>query len=163
MGTLRANLFNGSENDNTKEEERNTEVTTHENASIGLRFQDFWAGFWSRLNFHFGSSTDETSSTTQTTMISDIHVHERTSEKVQLGWTSLQSFVDVTVYYSTTSPVIINSSSTLSEHTSAFRFRDNITLSGLQANTKYYFIVVSKNRHGESRTSTEGSFTTQVK
>ena len=66
---------------------------------------------------------------------------------------------DSVVWYSTTTPLII-SGDTLFVDSSNLVTTHNISLSGLDSSTTYYFIVNSFDSSGNKATSTESSFTT---
>lgn len=64
------------------------------------------------------------------------------------------------VYYGTTTPLNLGSAKTASHST--LQTGHSFTLSGLTASTTYYFVVESKDKKGNTATSTERSFTTSV-
>jgi len=68
---------------------------------------------------------------------------------------------DSVVWYSTTTPLTI-SGNTLFVDSSSLVTAHNISLSGLSANTTYYFIVSSLDSFGNKATSIEYSFTTST-
>ena len=66
------------------------------------------------------------------------------------------------VFYSTTTPVDVNSSITSVVTDSSSVTAHSVTIPGLTPNTKYYFVVQSTDSSGNTGTSSESSFTTQA-
>jgi hypothetical protein len=66
------------------------------------------------------------------------------------------------VFYSTTTPVDVNSSATPVVTDSSSVTTHSVTIPGLTPNTKYYFVIQSTDSSGNTGTSSESSFTTQA-
>ncbi len=84
-----------------------------------------------------------------------------TATTAKITWTTDEAS-DSKVFYSTTTPVDINSSSVLSVSDGAMVTAHTINLASLTANTTYYFVVQSKDSAGNKGTSTEYSFKTNT-
>jgi phosphodiesterase/alkaline phosphatase D-like protein len=80
-----------------------------------------------------------------------------TSSSARVTWKTNESAMGK-VWYSTVSPVVAGSASVASEN--RFTTDHDITLSGLSANTTYYFLVESSDVAGNKSFSTQASFTT---
>ena len=62
------------------------------------------------------------------------------------------------VYYGTTTPLNTNAAQTVSS--SVLQTGHSVTLSGLSSSTQYYFVVESKDKKGNTATSSQTTFTT---
>ncbi len=81
------------------------------------------------------------------------------STTATIGWNT-DVAADSTLYFATSSPVVIGASSTAFITNTAQVTSHSLTATGLTASTTYYFLVQSKNAGGDTATSSESSFTT---
>ena len=94
-------------------------------------------------------------------MISTVSVLARTDSTVTLTW-QLNKFVDVTIYYGTTSPLNEKTASH-SCKVSAFHIASEFTIKDLEPHTIYYYLLVADNHFSSKTASITGSFTTLPK
>ncbi|MBI5732751.1 peptidoglycan-binding protein [Candidatus Jorgensenbacteria bacterium] len=92
--------------------------------------------------------------------ISNITLTNITSSSAAIGWTTNESST-AKIYYSTTTPLIFVSTSTLTQSGGTEATTTHgIALTGLNASTTYYFIAEAKDVVGNIATSTQNSFST---
>ncbi len=65
------------------------------------------------------------------------------------------------LHYATTTPVNVSTATSVSSSTGPFSQQHTVELSGLTANTKYFFLAEAKDTAGNTTLSAEGSFMTQ--
>jgi hypothetical protein len=92
-------------------------------------------------------------------MISTVSVLSCTTTSVTLSWT-LNKFVDVTIYYSTSEPVEAKPA-TPSVKVSAFRLTSVVTIEDLEPDTTYYYLLIADNHFSSKTTTLTGSFKTK--
>ncbi len=90
-------------------------------------------------------------------IISSINVTSITANSATINWMTNENS-DSKVYYSATSPV--NTSTTQTVNSASLIASHQLNLTGLNASTTYYYIVVSKDASGNTTTSVENSFIT---
>jgi|GEM_PF-639340 len=107
-----------------------------------------------------GSTTTPPTSGTDTTPPSISAIQSSaTHQGATVTWITNESATGK-VYYGTTTPLVLGSAKTKSH--SSLQTGHSLTLSDLVASTTYYFVVESKDKKGNTATSTERSFTTSA-
>ncbi len=96
--------------------------------------------------------------TTTIPVISTVATQATTTE-ITVSWNT-DVATDGTVYYSTTTPVVIGAPETSSVTNSNLVNSHSLTLSGLTASTTYHFLIQSKDSVGNTATSSEYSLAT---
>lgn len=102
-----------------------------------------------------GTTTDVTAP-----RISDLEVDPATTSVV-VRWDTNER-ASAQVFLSTTTPVNKTASGTLAQSASALTRDHTLTFSGLASGTRYYGVIVVKDKRGNERTSAEFSFVTTV-
>lgn len=115
-------------------------------------------GIWKKLNGGNGTTTPPLGDITAP-IISSLVANPRVGSAV-VRWTTNER-ADSTVFYSTTSPVNLNSSSTKSVTRLAFARDHRLVLNSLTSSTTYFAIVRSKDPSGNTATSSQISFVTK--
>ena len=105
-----------------------------------------------------GTSTGTTTATTSAPLIlSAVNATVYNSNQAVIGWSTNRPS-DSTVYYSTSTPVNVASSTTITSSVNVYNHF--LVLNGLTASTTYHYIVVSHDVFGNTATSSELSFST---
>lgn len=91
-------------------------------------------------------------------IISGVSATSTTATSTQIQWIT-NEIANSRVYYSTSTPVVITASTPVVS-SSDYVLNHSITLSGLTANTTYYYLVGSIDQSGNIAIDTEKSFTT---
>ena len=94
-------------------------------------------------------------------VISDIVATDITAATVKITWTTDED-ADSTVWYGTTTPLVVPNSTPHIDSADLVKSH-SITLSGLTANTTYYYVVGSADTAGNDTKGAEKSFTTLTK
>ena len=143
---------NDDENDNEKEKSNNGK---HLGQFLGLRA-------WINQFFNVGNTTTTTATTTATTtntvLITNVVGTSTSKSKALVTWNSSMLSLG-RVYYSTSSPVVI-ASTTPFVNASGFT-NGKAVIKNLNASTTYYFKVFTKDFFGNTAVSTESSFRTK--
>lgn len=98
-------------------------------------------------------------SDTTAPVVSAVSVSEITSSGAKISWNT-NEISSGTVWYSQTNPVSTSTASTKSS--GSFVLSRSVVLTGLSADTTYYFVVSSKDMSGNETFSSQGSFKTLV-
>ncbi|MDD5165670.1 MAG: fibronectin type III domain-containing protein [Candidatus Pacebacteria bacterium] len=96
--------------------------------------------------------------TTTIPVISNV-TSQATTTAITVNW-STDVATDSTVYYSTTTPVVIGAVGTASVTDPNLANSHSLTLNGLTASTTYYFLIQSKDSIGTTATTSEHSLAT---
>lgn len=102
-------------------------------------------------SFTTGSGADETAP-----VISGISVDATTTEATA-HWTTNENTTGV-IWYGTTSPLVLSSSSHVADGTSGTSH--SVNMPSLTSDTTYHYLIVATDGSGNTATSSEGSFTT---
>ncbi len=110
----------------------------------------------------FGNQNNNASTTPDTTapVITNLAANPRIGD-ASITWNTNEN-ADSTVYFSTSNPVNTNSSSTPVVQKNDRVKSHKVVLSNLSAGTTYYVVVKSKDKSGNSSTSSQISFTTKT-
>lgn len=91
--------------------------------------------------------------------ISSLNVSSVGTSFATVSWKT-NEFATTKVYFGTTSPVTVASSTLI--YTGGLALTHNVSLTSLATGTMYYFIAVSSDSSGNTATSSQGTFTTSV-
>ena len=94
-------------------------------------------------------------------VISDMKAEVENDSSVTIGWKTDEAS-DSEVFYSTTTPVEVDSDSTASVSSDSMVTEHSLQISGLNASTKYYFVIESRDGEDNVGSSAESSFTTNA-
>jgi len=141
----------------------NTATTTHSISATGLTAGTVYyykvsstdAGGNASISSE-GTFTTTAADTTAPT-ISDITTSDITASGAKVNWTTNET-ANGKVYYGTANP--IDTTVATSVNASSFTTSHSLTLSGLTANTTYYYVVESSDESSNKATGSQGSFTT---
>lgn len=92
-------------------------------------------------------------------VISGLNVYSVTNNSADILWATSRN-ADSKIYFSTSTPVAVGSSSTPFVYSATASLLHHLTLTGLNASTTYYFVVTSADGNNRTSTSSEMSFTT---
>ncbi len=123
-------------------------------------YTSFWEGFTNLLSTHVllgATGTVSEESTTTLPTLAGVHVEAITKTHATVSW-SPSVFQSVSVYYATTTPVVV-ASTTAHETPWKFWKRSQVTLKGLTSDTVYFYKVVATTMSGTT-TMVEASFRT---
>ena len=141
-----------------------TLVTSHDMTLTGLSASTtyYYLIQSSDASGNIGTSTEQSFTTlvapdTTAPVISGISATSTASTTTSIVWTT-DELADSAVWYATSTPVSAATASSTSSASSTMSH--NISLSGLNASTLYYYFVGSKDSALNTATSTESSFTT---
>lgn len=137
-------------------------VTAHEQSLTGLttdttyhyrvKSRDAAGNLATSADATFKTSADSTAA-----VIANVTVSATTQSTALISWTT-NEVTDARVYFSKSTPVNLATSASISSST--LLSAHALQLYGLEANTTYYFVVESKDGHGNVSKSTEFSFRT---
>ena len=141
-----------------------TLITSHDTTLTGLSTSTtyYYLIQSSDASGNIGTSTEQSFTTlsapdTTAPVISGISATSTASTTASITWTTNEP-ADSTVWYATSTPVSTATAS--STNSASLTTSHNISLSGLNASTLYYYFVGSKDSALNTATSTEYSFTT---
>ena len=141
-----------------------TLITSHDMTLTGLSASTtyYYLIQSSDASGNIGTSTEQSFTTlvapdTTAPVISGISATSTASTTTSIVWTT-DELADSAVWYATSTPVSAATASSTSSASSTMSH--NISLSGLNASTLYYYFVGSKDSALNTATSTESSFTT---
>lgn len=141
----------------------NAYVTSHSVVVNGLTASTVYyfivASTDASANGSQGTQGTFTTLATDTTgpVISALTSSDLTSTGVKITWSTNEGAKDK-VWISTTSPVVTSGAPTVEDTT--LRTAHSFDLTGLTANTVYYYVVTSTDSSGNATTATQGTFTT---
>jgi len=141
-----------------------TLITSHDLALTGLSASTtyYYLIQSSDASGNISTSTEQSFTTlsapdTTVPVISGISATSTASTTASVAWTTNEP-ADSTVWYAASTPVLMVTASSTSS--ASLTTSHNISLSGLNASTLYYYFVGSKDSALNTATSTEASFTT---
>ena len=102
---------------------------------------------------------EEDEADTTAPVISDIEVDDIESDEATIEWETNED-ADSAIFYSTSSPVVIGNAGTVEVGSTELDTDHSLTADNLTASTTYYVLVRSKDSSGNTKTSSQISFTT---
>jgi len=135
--------------------------TTAEMLPPGI-YKKFVEQFWSKkeeAKKDKKGKEDDDDTATSTLAIDEIEVDDITDSSAVVSWETNEKTTGI-VYYGTSTPLSISASSTLMKKSTTKQVEHSVTLTGLEEDEDYYFIIEAKNADGDKVKSSEDSFET---